>query len=110
MRGRKRNNKSHLSSIFKVVFSNGASPEQRLWAAVLYQAINDVTHVKTLSCDRKRRQRNNWGVCVRCAGRHQARWWFRSSRNGLGSFPTVCEILGLDEKKIRGQLKELKII
>ncbi len=86
------------------------SPEERLWAAVLAQAYEDLLHKPTASCHRNKKHMKAWGCCSKCSGKVNALWWFKASKNGVGSFPFVCQILGLNANKMRKLLKKKGVL
>ena len=76
---------------------------QQLWAAVMLRAIWDLAHVKTATC-RQENPGKNRKYCDICAGKEQAIYWINNSRDYFGSFPAVCEILGIDPDFLKQRL------
>jgi len=75
-----------------------ARPEHTLWQAVLAQAVEDL-HGGPLLNRKKARQR------VQTMAEARA-WMTDRSWTGVGSFPWVCEVLGLDAASVRAALVE----
>lgn len=71
------------------------SNEQRLWAAVLQQAVADAGGRKP-----KGNTRNDRRVVM-----DSARYWFARKGRGVGSFLWVCEALGLDPDALRPKIR-----
>lgn len=88
------------------------SAEVTLWAHVIMQALEDLAHVPTASCPGG----SGIGIkaykthCDKCEGKDHAKWWILHSSGDMTSFPSVCEIVGMDPDIIRKKLKERKFI
>lgn len=68
------------------------TPEHRLWAAVLFQAIHDV-HIKETE-----KHPRYW--------RDDARAWCAINRTDIGSFIWICELFDMDAEQVRALVLE----
>ena len=73
-------------------------PYRKLWAAVLLQAIKDLT-AGTINSDIVNNHRR------RIAGSTQ--YWLKADSDGVGSFIYICNVMGMDADKTRSKIMEL---
>ena len=66
---------------------------RRLWAAVLEQAIKDARGGRTYHIITE-----------------EARTWFRSQNEDVGSFIWICRTLDLDPSYVRGKVKQQPVV
>ena len=75
-----------------------ARPEHALWRAVLEQAVEDLRGGAHLNREKSRKRAQMMA---------EARAWITDqSWTGVGSFPWVCEVLGLEAASVRAALVE----
>lgn len=73
-------------------------PYRKLWAAVLLQAIKDLTAGNTNSVPVNNQRKRICG---------STQFWLNSDNDGVGSFNYICLVMGMDSVKTRDRMLEL---